>query len=610
MDLSFEEIQMEVKLKGNGNKRTLLDGSIRGRCQPGRMLAIMGPSGSGKSTLLHALAGKTKYSPKLSLKGKRYLNGNEVEGRLPAALIEQEVSFFPHMTVRETLEFRVDLLLGRTIPKSSRQELVQDLIVELNLQKAADTIVGNNKIRGISGGERKRLSIACEMISSPSLILLDEPTSGLDSSQALQVIETLRELADSGKTVVVVIHQPNQHVFSLFDDLLLLSDGKQMYYGEVKKVRGYMANLGYKAPAEMGTAEHVLDCISLDTNDQGDPLPKSIDRLENLAKQAKMEEIDLGINREDKSIQIVHELTAHGPKASLFRQFQLLLNRAVREAFRGKGAIVIKAVQQITLGIVYGGIYHLGNNQASIQDRFGLLSLIAIGTANMAVASTIRSFPKEKTIVSNEMASHLYRTLPYFVAKALSEVPLIGVFSCLFGSIIYPLTGLQKGKFKAFLGLVTMHAIASEGLGLMLGAVSATSDIALALFPPVLVLNIIFDGKNISEENTPKLLRWIPKVGLIRWGFEGLALNEFDGLEFEKPKGPPRGPVARTGEEALDRFGLAGKSLGTVVKAQTAMIIASWALSYVGLALTKQRYQKMEEPDADDEETATKEETI
>jgi hypothetical protein len=149
-----------------------------------------------------------------------------------------------------------------------------------------------------------------------------------------------------------------------------------MYYGEVKKVRGYMANLGYNAPAEMGTAEHVLDCISLDMNDQGDPLPESIDRLENLAKQAIMQEIDLGINPKDKSIQVVHELTARGPKASLFRQFQLLLNRAVREAFRGKGAIVIKAVQQITLGIVYGGIYHLGNNQVSLSQLIVAMSSV------------------------------------------------------------------------------------------------------------------------------------------------------------------------------------------------------------------------------------------
>lgn len=227
----------------------------------------------------------------------------------------------------------------------------------------------------------------------------------------------------------------------------------------------------------------------------------------------------------------------------------------------------------------------------------------------MAVAGTIRSFPKEKAIVSNEMASHLYGTLPYFVAKAISEIPLIGAFSTIFGSIIYPLTGLQKGKFKPFLGLVCLHAIASEGLGLLIGSISANSDIALALFPPIIVLNIIFDGKNISEENTPRLLRWIPKIGLIRWGFEGLALNEFDGLTFDTSrKGPPRGPVAKTGEEALDRFGLAGKSLGNVVQAQTAMIIGSWVLSYVGLSLTGQKYLEMEEPETTEEPEMTENE--
>lgn len=150
MDISFEQIQLTLKIKGNG-ERVLLDGSIRARCKPGRMLAIMGPSGSGKSSLLHALAGKIKKSSKLTLKGKRYLNGKEIRGILPAALIEQEVNFFPHMTVKETLEFRVDLLLGKSLGRKQRNMLVKDLISSLNLQKAADTIVGNSKVRGISG---------------------------------------------------------------------------------------------------------------------------------------------------------------------------------------------------------------------------------------------------------------------------------------------------------------------------------------------------------------------------------------------------------------------------------------------------------------------------
>lgn len=191
----------------------------------------------------------------------------------------------------------------------------------------------------------------------------------------------------------------------------------------------------------------------------------------------------------------------------------------------------------------------------------------------------------------------MYRTLPYFVGKALSEIPLVGLFNGIFGVILYNLTGLSKmaGKFGRFLGILATHGLASEATGLVIGAISPNSDVALALFPAILVLNIIFDGKNISEESVPRFLRWIPKVSLIRWGFEGLCLNEFQGLEFES-SGRRRGPVAKTGADALDRFGLGANSLGDVVKAQLAITFFGWLLSYLGLTLTGQKFAVLQEP--------------
>ena len=433
--------------------------------------------------------------------------------------------------------------------------------------------------------------------------------SGLDSYQATQVVETLRKLADSGKTVISVIHQPSQHVFSLFDDLVLISEGKMMYSGEVSTVRSYMDSLGYGCERETGTAEHVLECVSR-VNGGGAEEKASHERIDRLAKEARIHASELVIaatedgggekavsaekkkksKRKKKYFAVMH----HGG-ASIFKQFRLLLTRSLEEVVRGKGAIIIKTVQQVTLGLIYGGIYQLGMNQASIQDRYGLLSLIVIGATNMATAGTIRSFPKEKAIVSNEIASNMYGTLPYFVAKAISEIPLIGIFQTIFGSIIYPLTGLQKGRFKNFLGLTTLHVIASEAVGLLIGSVSPTSDFALALFPPIIVLNIIFDGKNIAEESIPKALRWVNKAGLIRWGFEGLAINEFEGLTFETG-GPRRGPVAKTGMDALDRFGLGGRTLEEIVRAQINIVGVCWFLSYLGLSLTRQRFAVMRDP--------------
>lgn len=158
----------------------------------------------------------------------------------------------------------------------------------------------------------------------------------------------------------------------------------------------------------------------------------------------------------------------------------------------------------------------------------------------------------------------------------------------------------MAGKFRRFLALLATHGLASEATGLVIGAISPNSDVALALFPAILVLNIIFDGKNISEESVPRLLRWIPKISLIRWGFEGLCLNEFQGLEFEA-SGRRRGPVAKTGADALDRFGLGKNTLADVMQAQLAMTISGWVLSYLGLTITGQKFMKMEEPDTEED---------
>ncbi len=208
------------------------------------------------------------------------------------------------------------------------------------------------------------------------------------------------------------------------------------------------------------------------------------------------------------------------------------------------------------------------------------------------MASTIRSFTKEKSIVTGEMTSNMYKTLPYFLAKAISEIPLVGIYNAVFSSILYPLSGLQKGKFHNFIGLTSLHTLVCESAGLFIGSISPNSDVALSLFPAIVVLNIIFDGRNISEENTPKLLRWIPKVSLIRWGFEGLSVNEFNGLEFDT-SGPRRGPVVKFGNEALDRFGMADRTLGEVVAAQRNILTTCWFLSYLGLSLTSQKYETM-----------------
>lgn len=152
----------------------------------------------------------------------------------PQAYVTQEDVLLGTLTVRETIRYSALLRLPTSMTRQEVYEIVEGTIMELGLQDCADRVIGNWHLRGISGGEKKRLSIALEILTRPHLLFLDEPTSGLDSASAFFVAQTLRNIARDGRTVISSIHQPSSEVFALFDDLFLLSGGETVYFGEAK----------------------------------------------------------------------------------------------------------------------------------------------------------------------------------------------------------------------------------------------------------------------------------------------------------------------------------------------------------------------------------------
>ena len=204
---------------------------MAGSAQPGSCVAIMGPSGSGKTTLLNALAGRLTHSKHSRLSGSITINGvprSAMGSRFAriSSYVQQDDVLFSLQTVRETLLNAAKLRLPKHVTLNEKRERVDALIAELGLSKAEHTHIGDSKVRGVSGGERKRTNIGVELVQDPSLLFLDEPTSGLDSFQAQNVIETLKILCHHGATVILSIHQPRSSIFALFDHLILLSEGR------------------------------------------------------------------------------------------------------------------------------------------------------------------------------------------------------------------------------------------------------------------------------------------------------------------------------------------------------------------------------------------------
>ncbi|KAF2607343.1 hypothetical protein F2Q68_00043973 [Brassica cretica] len=231
--LAWEDLTVVIPNFSGGPTRRLLDG-LNGYAEPGRIMAIMGPSGSGKSTLLDSLAGRLARN--VIMTGNLLLNGKKA--RLDyglVAYVTQEDVLMGTLTVRETITYSAHLRLSNGLTKEEVNGIVEGTIIELGLQDCADRVIGSWQSRGVSGGERKRVSIALEILTRPQILFLDEPTSGLDSASAFFVIQALRNIArDGGRTVVSSIHQPSSEVFALFDDLFLLSSGETVYFGESK----------------------------------------------------------------------------------------------------------------------------------------------------------------------------------------------------------------------------------------------------------------------------------------------------------------------------------------------------------------------------------------
>ncbi|KAG9450127.1 hypothetical protein H6P81_010092 [Aristolochia fimbriata] len=600
VSIRWSNITCSLDDKSGKTVRFLLN-DVCGEAKAGRLLAIMGPSGSGKTTLLNVLAGQLAASPRLRLRGRLYVNGQQKSNKsYKIAYVRQEDLFFSQLKVRETLSLAAVLQLPDLSPED-RDEYVNNLMFRLGLVSCADSNVGDAKVRGISGGEKKRLSLACELIASPSVIFADEPTTGLDAFQAEKVMETLRQLAQDGHTVICSIHQPRGSIYAKFDDIVLLSEGSVVYTGPAyEEPLTYFANLGYRCPSHVNPAEFLADLISIDYSS-----PESV-----YSSRKRIDELVEAFSRDASGIFFLSPATAGDNvkvpsrfqrrsvikhKGRWWKQFWLLLKRAWMQASRDGPTNKVRTRMSIASAIIFGSVFwRMGRSQTSIQDRMGLLQVAAINTAMAALTKTVSVFPKEREIISRERAKGLYALGPYLSSKLLAEIPVGAAFPLLFGAILYPMARLHPtiSRFGKFCGIVTVESFAASAMGLTVGAMAPTTEAAMALGPSLMTVFLVFGGYYVNAENTPVIFRWIPRVSLIRWAFQGLCINEFSGLEFEKLQSFD----IETGEQVLDRLSFGGSRIRESLLAQGRILLFWYGTTFLLLKNNKPKYMQLEPP--------------
>lgn len=596
--LEFENVTYST---GTPKKKILTN--VSGFAQPGQVIAIMGPSGAGKTTLLDTLAGRLLKAPTNELTGTIKVNGEKRSFpgfQTSSAYVLQSDYFFPVLTVRETITFSALLRLPQDMPKDLKLKRVDQIIRELGLLKCQNTVVGNEVIRGVSGGERKRVNIGTELVTDPSLIFLDEPTSGLDAFSAESVMNSLLKLARNSRTIITTIHQPRSSIYAMFDNLLLLSEGRCMYFGQAQQAEAYFARQGFSCPRGFNPSDYFLDVLSLDVRTpESEQLTRA--RIDKFAHEYTKHLAQLrgdahigskrptlaAVHPGTDSLSITDELANRQYATNFFVQLGELTIRSFRNILRQKENNIATVMQNLVFALLLGFIWlnECSNKSGvTVQSTAGLLFFAIVNQAFSGSFGVIFLFPAERAVVLKERASKSYRTSAYFWSKTVSDIPRLFISNFIFLILVYFMTGLRLGGgyFFAYYIIIIMTQLASESLTYIVSAGARDAQLAGAVTPVFLVTSMLFSGFFIGTDLIPVWLRWIRYISFIKYAFALAMQTEYTDRTLDL-SGCTKSFCPTDGSDVLSFYGLDELSYSSNFLILMGLIVAMRLLAYCTL---------------------------
>ncbi|NXP40510.1 ABCG2 protein, partial [Leiothrix lutea] len=527
-----------------------------GIMKPG-LNAILGPTGSGKSSLLDILAARKDPH---GLTGDILINGapQPANFKCTSGYVVQDDVVMGTLTVRENLNFSAALRLPKSVKEREKNERVNQIIKELGLSKVADSKVGTQFTRGVSGGERKRTNIGMELITDPAILFLDEPTTGLDASTANAVLLLLKRMSKQGKTIIFSIHQPRYSIFRLFDSLTLLAAGRMLYHGPAQQAIEYFQSLGYQCEPYNNPADFFLDVINGDSTavamskaDESNTAESTEERSESdktLAEQlaekysnsayyqetkAHLESISSGNKKKTKGL--FRQITYAN---SFLHQLKWVSRRTFKNLIRNPQASIAQLLITALLGLIVGAIYFgLENDAAGIQNRVGAMFFLTTNQCFSSV-SAVELFVVEKKIFIHEYISGYYRTSAYFIAKLMADlIPVRTLPSIIFTCIVYFMLGkygLKPTVEAFFIMMFSLMLVSYTATSMALAIATGQSVVSVAnlLSTVAFVFMIIFSGLLVNLTSVMSWLSWLKYFSIPQYGMTALQINEFTGLTF------------------------------------------------------------------------------
>ncbi|GBG30204.1 ABC transporter G family member 5 [Hondaea fermentalgiana] len=582
--LSFHKLSYNVPLnksavksaiKENGGKkpstpgwdRKLILDNITGVFEPKTLSAIMGPSGCGKSTLLDILADRKHGG---TTRGKVLVNGRPRSAMFKrvSGYVMQFDSLFPHLTVSETLRYTAELRITGTDLKD-KKEAVAKVIRDLDLKRVAHSRVGGNGVPGISGGQARRVTVGIELITRPLVLFLDEPTTGLDSFSSLQLVRTLRVLADTGRTVVATIHQPRPDIFELFDLLLLMKSGRIAYFGPVLSIGTYFGNLGIHIPEDASVADFVVDLTysgegGKDSTSGSNIVAELADSFVGSAAHRRVWRLAEALEKRsltglpppaasqftkcNPDTGAILDSSAARFSQSIFRQLFILLRRSYKNMSRDRTYFLNVGIQMVQF--LFYGLLFLGLRTESVDSDAG--DLLGISNLSFLIMFQKRAFLfqvmntimlievvvignafVEKKIFRREHASGAYSVAAYhgqFIVRFYVDAIWKGLVAAVL-SYFFPPMRLTADGFFFYAAVLMVCSTFGAGLAFLMVSLVPDAEGASNIHAQILGTFGLYSGYFlVGELYYPVWMRWLYSLLPFRYSFEALELNEFTCL--------------------------------------------------------------------------------
>lgn len=511
--------------------------NVEGVARPGELLAIMGASGAGKTTLLNVLTfrsnGNLKGNGDVKVNGKLIKSSEELASI--SGYVQQDDIFIGTLKVKEHLKFQAMLRMNPKATKEERNERVEEVLQALNLEKCKETLIGDFKLRikGISGGERRRLAFASEIITNPPLLFCDEPTSGLDSFMAMTIVESMKSLALQGKTIICTIHQPSSEIFQNFDNLYLMAEGRLAYSGALTSASDFFFNLGHKCPENYNPADFYINKLAISPFDRENSLNTVKEICDGFSKSAYAQELKQKIVSSNTEGMDIYPQSTSAYKTNIFTQFRWLFWRDTLSSLRNPIETRITFIQTSVIALMFGLIYfQLDLDQLGIQNINGVLFLLLLNSSFSNLFPVLNSFLPLVTLLLRENKNGMYRVISFFLSRSLVDLPKLIIGPILFCTIVYWMADLNNDfdKFCVACGIVVLGAVTAVSLGLFIGAIAPNLNIALALAPSFLVPLMILGGLFVNLDSIPVYFIWLKYLSWIRYGNENLIINQWDNI--------------------------------------------------------------------------------